>query len=145
MLPTQNKCKKLGPFSKICIFRNSWRLAIMQKRSTSPMHKFLNFDSLKVFLDFLESLRCPLRNHSGMISIFLHYSFWFGFDSLEDPSKNRPNAIFLCTQRPCTNPITCQLDIGPETCIISWGFNALDFPMICFNLNWFNLNKNQNK
>ena len=33
------------------------------------MHNFLNFDSLKVFLDFLESLRCPLRNPFVIISI----------------------------------------------------------------------------
>ena len=33
------------------------------------MHNFLNFDSLKVFLEFLEILRCPLSNPFGIISI----------------------------------------------------------------------------
>ena len=33
------------------------------------MHNFLNFDSLKVFLDFLESSRCPLSNLFCLISI----------------------------------------------------------------------------
>ena len=70
MLPTQNKCKKLGPFSKICNLRHSWLLTTLQKRSTSLMPNFLNFDSLKVFLDFLESLICPLRNTIGLFSIW---------------------------------------------------------------------------
>ena len=33
------------------------------------MLNFFNFDSLKVFLDFLEILRRPLSNHFGLISI----------------------------------------------------------------------------
>ena len=33
------------------------------------MHNFLNFDSLKVFLEFLESLRCILSDPFGLISI----------------------------------------------------------------------------
>ena len=34
------------------------------------MHNFFNFEILKVFLDFLESLRRPLSNPLGLISIF---------------------------------------------------------------------------
>ena len=70
MLQTQFKHNKLGPFDKNCNFGHIWLLAILQKGSTSPMHNFLNFDSLKVFLDFLESLRCPLSNHVFLISIW---------------------------------------------------------------------------
>ena len=33
------------------------------------MYISLNFDPKKVFLDFLESLGCPLRNLFGLISI----------------------------------------------------------------------------
>ena len=36
--------------------------------STSTMHNFLNFDSLEVFLDFLETLRCPIINPFVIIS-----------------------------------------------------------------------------
>ena len=70
ILPTQNKWKRLSPFGKNWSFRDSWLLAILQKRSTLPMHNFFNFDSLEVFLDFLESLRCPLSNPFGIISIW---------------------------------------------------------------------------
>ena len=41
-----------------------------KKRSTSPMHNFLNFEPLEVFLDFLESLRCPISNPFSIISIW---------------------------------------------------------------------------
>ena len=70
MSPTQNKYKRLGPLNKICNFRHSWLLTILQKRSTSIIHNFLNFYSLKVFLDFLEILRCTLSNPFGPISIW---------------------------------------------------------------------------
>ena len=43
------------------------------------MHNFLNFESLDVFLDFLEILRCPLSNPFGLISIW--YSM-FMYESL---------------------------------------------------------------
>ena len=33
------------------------------------MHNYLNFDPREVFLDFLESLGCPLSNLFGLISI----------------------------------------------------------------------------
>ena len=69
MLPTQNKWKRLGPFGKLWSFGHSWLLAILQKRSTSTMHNFLSFDSLEVFLDFLEILRSPLSNPFGILSI----------------------------------------------------------------------------
>ena len=80
MFPTQNKCKRLGPFGKNWSFRGSWLLAILQKKSTSLMHNFLNFDSLKVFLDFLESLRCYLSNPFGIILILVFHVHAWSFD-----------------------------------------------------------------
>ena len=81
---------------------------------------------------------CSLYNKGwirfeNMISILSNYDLWSWFDSLENHSKNRLKPIFLCSQKPCTNSITCQLDIRPETCTRSWGFNVLDFFMICFD------------
>ena len=35
------------------------------------MHNSLNFDHREVFLNFLDSLRCPLSNPFGLISIEL--------------------------------------------------------------------------
>ena len=69
MLQTQDKHKMLNPFDKNCNFGHFWLLAILQKGSTSTMHNSFNFDPIDVFLDFLESLRCPLGNPFGLISI----------------------------------------------------------------------------
>ena len=51
------------------------------------MHNFLNFDSLEVFFDFLEILRCPLINPFGLISI------WYSIIMYEALT----NKVFLLT------------------------------------------------
>ena len=51
------------------------------------MHNFLNFDSLKVFLDFLEILRCTLSNPLGLILI------WYSMLMYEALTKK----VFLLT------------------------------------------------
>ena len=68
----QIKWKRLGPFDKIWSFGDSWLLAFLQKSPTSTMHNFFNFELLEVFLEFLESLTCPLINPflSHLILIF---------------------------------------------------------------------------
>ena len=53
---------KLGPFDKKCTFEHIWLLAIFQKWPTLTMHISSNFNPREVFLDFLESLGCPISN-----------------------------------------------------------------------------------
>ena len=73
------KWKKVGPFVKNWSFEDSWLLAILEKCPTSTMHNFLNFELLEVFLDFLETLRCPLINFlSHLIFIFHSQVINFG-------------------------------------------------------------------
>ena len=71
MGPIRNmfQARKHGPLWKKCKFGPCWLLTIFQKLPTLTMHISLTFDPRSVFLDFLESLGCPLSNPCGLISI----------------------------------------------------------------------------
>ena len=81
----------------------------------------------------------------NVITIFLHHCFWFGFDTPENLAKNRANSIFCAHQAFTRIQSLANWIWDLKQVQKSWVFNALDFFMICFSLNWLNSNKNQNK
>ena len=61
--------KIIGPFGKNWILSDIFLCAILQKCPTCTRCILLNFWHFWVFLDFLESSRCPLNNLFGFIFI----------------------------------------------------------------------------
>ena len=61
--------EKLGPFAKFWILSSISFCAPLQKCPTCARCILLNFQHFWVFLDFLESSRCPINNLFGFISI----------------------------------------------------------------------------
>ena len=59
----------MGPFAKFWILTSISLCAIVQKYPTCTKCILLNFQHFLVFLDFLESSRCPLNKLFGFISI----------------------------------------------------------------------------
>ena len=81
MLGMSFKLEKIGPFGKNPSLVNICFMHFFKNCPTLTMHNSLNFDSLEVFLDFLEILRCPLSKTFGLIS------FWYSILMYEALTK----------------------------------------------------------
>src|ERR1043165_7394591 len=78
--------KIIGPFGKNWILTNISFCAIVQKCPTSEWCILLNFPHFWMFLDFLESSKCPLTNLFSFISI--------GVSMLNNSSKQNVDFLF---------------------------------------------------